>query len=151
MAFWSCTLSGCAAFVPLDVDGTHLCAHLLEHGYQLGRHLTSCGCIGCLCPKQGPNGTQCAGRAPGHAWHGTNMVKHVVQQHLNFEDVCPKCGNGGFANTYSYNRHVYQCPGRTLARCRVCLVEFPSIVALGGHRELGLCMGGPTLAVGGFD
>jgi hypothetical protein len=70
---------------------------------------------------------------------GLSLLAHVVNSHLNFVDLCSKCGYGPFSRKSSRDRHESGCQGRVPARCRDCLREFPSIVALGGHAELGLC------------
>jgi hypothetical protein len=74
-------------------------------------------------------------------WQGGDhdILAHVVNSHLNFVDLCSKCGYGPFSRKSSRDRHESGCQGRVPARCRDCLREFPSIVSLGGHAELGLC------------
>jgi hypothetical protein len=148
MSYWSCTFSGCSTLVMLDANTNSLRDHLFSHGYTIVSGKVECSCTGCLCPKQGLDGTRCQDRAPNHSWHGTDIVKHVINSHMNFRDVCHQCGDAGFANTFSLNRHISRCAGRTPARCRWCLTEFSSAAALGGHVELGLCMG--TLIASNF-
>jgi hypothetical protein len=74
-------------------------------------------------------------------WRGGDhqILSHVISSHLNFVDLCSRCGYGPFSRKSSRDRHESGCQGRVPARCRDCLREFPSIVALGGHAELGLC------------
>jgi hypothetical protein len=144
---WHCPILGCTAI--FDVGHAlfrwDLQWHLgVVHKYPQDRVPVQCLCAGCRCLKQGPNGDKCPSHQPGHTWHGIDIVEHIWQDHLHFHDVCYKCGETGFKNTFSYNRHVQNCAGRTPSRCRVCLEEYPSKVALGGHMELGLCTGPPV-------
>lgn len=146
--YWHCGIPGCN--VMFDVGHVlfryELQWHLdIVHGYPPNQSTSvGCLCTGCHCSKQGPNGDKCPLHQPGHAWHGNNIIEHICKDHLDFQDVCYKCGETGFKNAFSYNRHIRNCAGRTPSRCRVCLQEYPSKVALGGHMELGLCTGPPV-------
>jgi hypothetical protein len=86
-------------------------------------------------------GPQANGATKLYPWRGqgTHLLDHIVNAHLGFVDLCSKCGSGPFSRKSSLDRHQLSCQGRVPARCRDCLRVFPSIIALGGHAELGLC------------
>jgi hypothetical protein len=143
MSTWRCTIAGCNAVVDVGLVYLHLC---IIHDYPFDCAIveTTCLCAGCRCSKQAPGRNGCPGRGVNHPWHGKDIISHIWKTHLDFRDVCHKCGEAGFTNTFTYNRHADSCAGRTPSRCRICWVEFPSKVALGGHVELGQCLGPPV-------
>jgi hypothetical protein len=146
-----CGIYGCNATLPVERERESLAYHLIfYHGYLLGDFQIACGW------KDGggkslllssnfnidlSTGLQPNATAPPCQWNGKgiNLLDHIVNSHLNFVDLCSKCGSGPFSRKSSLDRHKLSCQGRVPARCRDCLREFPSIIALGGHAELGLC------------
>jgi hypothetical protein len=153
----SCGIDGCVATLPVERDRASLAFHLLfEHGYLLGDVQTVCrwqagggkssSSTSNFKLKSTSNAHSLVGLQPNGIvqpcqWHGkgAKLLDHIVNSHLNFVDLCSKCGSGPFSRKSSLDRHEVGCQGRVPARCRDCLREFPSIVALGGHAELGLC------------
>jgi hypothetical protein len=124
----TCNIDACGATILLDREHEWMSAHLVsDHGYVLdGNRQTICRWI----------------IAHPCSWHGrgSRFLDHVVESHLGFVYSCSVCGVGPFASDFSQQRHENSaCRGRIPARCQTCLKEFPSISALGGHAELGLC------------
>jgi hypothetical protein len=140
-----CEMPDCGADVAVDKKA--LLIHLLTvHDYPPTRRGQSVYCLwpGCFCKKQGADGTRCKGRDPGHMSHAEDIVEHIWDAHLDFQDVCPKCGDAGWTHAFSKGRHEKACDGkRQPARCRACRVVFRSTVAFAGHLELELCPGSP--------
>jgi hypothetical protein len=152
-----CGIDECAATLPVERNRASLAYHLLfPHGYFLGDVETVCrwkDVGGKPLPSTSNlnlNSTSYAhpladlqvnGTVQPCQWHGKgdSLLDHVVNSHLGFVDLCSKCGSGPFSRKSSRDRHESSCQGRVPARCRDCLREFPSIIALGGHAELGLC------------
>jgi hypothetical protein len=148
MVTWTCSVANCSEHITLGPfqPWWDIYFHLvMTHGYPFQRVVTECLCAGCRCAKQGPSGDRCASRSPGHGWHGADIVDHLWKEHMLFRDVCPQCGDANFVKSFTFGRHVSTCAGRVPSRCRICLVVFPSKVALGGHVELGQCAGAPNI------
>jgi hypothetical protein len=146
---FTCLIDQCGVDLPVDIST--LKAHLgLFHGYPALRRgqALECRWSGCTCKRTG-----CKGRNPehpkrhdhghhSHGVHGEDIVGHIWEQHLNFQDPCPKCGEARWSYGFSKSRHEKACPGRKQARCRRCCVLFESEAALAGHVELRLCARG---------
>jgi hypothetical protein len=116
-----CMVDNCGE--EISVKRTILQAHLASaHGYgTLPRsHSVICRWSGCMCTRQ-------------------DIVEHVWQAHLDFQDVCGKCGDAGWNRRSSFQRHTRKCIGRKPARCKGCCHFFRSTIALAGHIELGQC------------
>jgi hypothetical protein len=130
-----CPFPGCNSIVNLDTNAQYLREHFSNHHANLlASGIHDCPFHGCCCSRN------CRGRGPRHAWHGQNIIRHIFDHHLDFEDVCPKCGRGKFANSFSFNRHVdFSCRGRSVARCTICWNLFPSETALSYHSEFDHC------------
>jgi hypothetical protein len=126
----TCQIDACGATILLDRDHEWMSIHLVrDHGYVLddrqGNGQTSCRwIIGAPCLWQGQS---------------SRFLNHIAECHLGFVLLCSLCGGKSFSRLSSQRRHENRCPGRVPARCRTCLKVFPSISALGGHAELGLC------------
>jgi hypothetical protein len=125
----TCKIGACTSVIYLHPEFSILWEHVTStHGYpQTESHESTCQWEGC--------------DVDGRPWKGQNVFDHIISEHLGFtEHVCMACGGGPYANAYSLRRHQEgNCHGRSSARCRRCLHEFPSIHALLGHMELGLC------------
>jgi hypothetical protein len=143
-----CEIPNCG--VDVTVDKRQILIHLLmAHDHPVSSRGQSVSCLwpGCICRKQGTDGLQCKGRTSGHVSHAEDIVDHIWETHLGFQDICPKCGDARWAYTFSMGRHEKTCEGRQPVRCRQCLVMFPSRVAFTGHIELRQCTGFPPSAV----
>jgi hypothetical protein len=135
-----CQIAGCnAPLVFIDRDFAALAFHLIfEHGYLPGIEYT-CGWNGCQCSKS-PGCREDHQTGNLHSWRGLNMLDHVVKAHLDFVDVCSKCGTGPFSRKSSRDRHEASCRrGLVQARFRSCLQVFSSIIMLGAHGGFGQC------------
>jgi hypothetical protein len=150
----TCKIDACTATLPIERNYAWLGIHLVYgHGYLLdngdGNVETTCRWRDCgtkLTLLTGPNASS---NPTGYSqplivaqpWQGrsSDLLDHITAVHLSFADLCSTCGSGPFSRRSSKLRHEAMCKGRVPARCKVCLREFPSIIALGGHAELGLC------------
>jgi hypothetical protein len=135
-----CMVDNCGQDVA--VDKTVLRQHLTAaHGYPAPyrSHNVLCRWLGCICTR--PSTCRNLGLPSGHGVHIQDIVEHVWSAHLNFQDVCDKCGDARWAPGFSFQRHTSGCVGRKPARCKRCRQIFRSTVALAGHVELGQCVG----------
>jgi hypothetical protein len=135
-----CEIPNCG--VEVVVDKRQILIHLLTaHNYPRPSRGQSVSCLwpDCKCKKQGADGQQCRGRIVGHASHAEDIVDHIWETHLGFQEVCPKCGDARWGCTFSKGRHEKTCEGRRRVRCRYCLEIFPSRIAFAGHLELKQC------------
>jgi hypothetical protein len=132
-----CRIDDCMHNIPLVKSSIR--QHLLAvHSYEAYRHGTSVHCRweDCRCTK-----TRCSNRDLGHSVHAQDITEHVWHAHLNFHEICSKCGDARWVHPYARSRHESKCTGPKPARCKRCLIEFPSIVALEAHIMLYQCFG----------
>jgi hypothetical protein len=118
-----CMVDNCGE--DISVERTILRAHLAStRGYRTIPRSRSAICrwSGCICSRQ-------------------DIVEHIWQAHLNFQDVCGKCGDVSCTRKSSFQRHTRRCISRKPARCKGCCHFFRSTIALAGHIELGQCAG----------
>jgi hypothetical protein len=135
-----CMVDNCGQ--DIAVDKNVLREHLTTiHGYPAPHrsHSVICGWGVCLCTR--PSTCRFPNLGVGHAFHTEDITEHVWAAHLNFQDVCWKCGDARWAKGFSLQRHVSGCGGRKQARCKGCCHMFRSTAALVGHVELGQCVG----------
>jgi hypothetical protein len=130
-----CKVDHCEQKVPMIKAQIrrHLCA---AHGYQAYKRLASVDCRweDCRCKAR------CSDRTPGHCAHVDDITEHVWNTHLNFYEFCSLCGDARWAQPFARRRHEAKCTGPRPARCKNCLIEFPSIVALEVHRMWSECV-----------
>jgi hypothetical protein len=135
-----CMIDNCGHNIA--VDKTVLRQHLaIAHGYATPHRSRSvlCRWSGCLCTR--PSTCRSRTLGTGHGVHIKDMVEHVWHDHLNFQNVCGKCGDARWARGFSFQRHTSVCGGRKPARCVGCCQLFRSTIALAVHVELGECTG----------
>jgi hypothetical protein len=135
-----CEIPNCG--IEVIVDKRELLIHLLrvhDYPYPTPSQSVSCPWPDCKCKKQGKDGLLCRGRPAGHASHAEDIVDHIWETHLGFQDMCSKCGDARWGCAFSIGRHEKSCEGRQPMRCRHCLEMFPSRIACVGHLELKLC------------
>jgi hypothetical protein len=138
--FVRCMIDNCDQ--DIVVDKAILREHLTTtHKYPAPRrsHSVICGWGVCSCTR--PSTCRTPNLGVGHGVHTEDITEHVWAAHLNFQDVCWKCGDARWARGYSLQRHINGCGGRKEARCNGCRQMFKSTVALAGHVELGQCVG----------
>jgi hypothetical protein len=124
----------------IEVDKVILRTHLTNvHGYPAPHRSRSvlCRWSGCICTR--PSTCRSPNLGVGHGVHIEDITEHIWTTHLNFQDVCSKCGDARWVHGFSLQRHMSGCAGRKPARCKGCRIVFKSTVALAGHMELGLC------------
>jgi hypothetical protein len=129
-----CCVDGCGSFIFVNLSS--LREHLdVFHVAPYSERPLKCRWVGCVCKLPA-----CKGHIQGaHGVHVGDMAKHIWENHLDFQDACPKCGEVGWVPGFSKNRHEKKCAGRKPARCRMCCVLFDSEVALAGHLALDRC------------
>jgi hypothetical protein len=124
-----CKIDRCMQEIP--IRKALIRQHLLTaHGYQAYHHHVSVDCRweDCRCKSN------CGDRAPGHCAHVEDITEHVWNIHLSFYEVCSHCGEARWTLPFARRRHEAKCQGPRPARCKNCLIEFPSVVALEVHR-----------------
>jgi hypothetical protein len=135
-----CMIDSCGQHITVDKD--ILRQHLTTtHGYPAPQRSRSVLCRWADCHCTRPSTCRSVDLEPGHGVHIEDITEHVWIAHLNFQDVCGKCGNARWVHGFSLQRHENGCGGRKPARCKGCRRIFRSTVALAGHVELGLCVG----------
>jgi hypothetical protein len=136
-----CEMDACRAVIP--ISKTALRKHLtIAQGYptQHRSHSVVCRWANCLCTR--PSSCRTLNLPLDHGVHGVHVediTEHIWAAHLNFQDVCSKCGDARWARGFSFQRHTIGCAGRKPARCKECRQIFRSTIALAGHIELGQC------------
>jgi hypothetical protein len=131
-----CQIDNCAQNIPLLRSSIR--QHLIFiHGYETHQHGAGADCRweGCRCTKK-----TCRRRGLSHGVHVEDITGHVWNSHLNFHEVCPRCGHARWVHPYARSRHEAKCMGTKPARCKACLVEFPSILALECHFMMQQCV-----------
>jgi hypothetical protein len=135
-----CMVDSCGQ--QIAVDKTVLRQHLTAaHRYTTPNRSRRvlCRWSGCLCTR--PSTCRSPSLGTDHGVHIKDIVEHVWHDHLNFQDVCGKCGDARWARGFSFQRHTSVCGGRKAARCVGCCQLFRSTIALAVHVELGECTG----------
>jgi hypothetical protein len=124
-----CKVDGCEQNIPLSKPCIR--QHLIfAHGYEAYQRGASADCRweGCCCTKK-----TCIRRGLVHGVHVEDITEHVWHSHLNFHEVCSRCGEARWVHPYARSRHESKCTGPRPARCKACLIEFSSAVALECH------------------
>jgi hypothetical protein len=137
-----CMVDNCGKDIAVSKDALH--QHLTAtHNYPAPHRSRSVVCrwSGCLCTR--PSTCRSLNLGTGHGVHIEDITEHVWTAHLNFQDICQKCGDARWVHGFSLQRHMNGCGGRKQARCKWCHQIFRSTVALAGHVELGLCEAAP--------
>jgi hypothetical protein len=138
--FVRCMVDNCDQDIAVDKAILH--QHLTSaHGYPALHRSRSvlCRWSGCVCTR--PSSCRSLNLGAGHGVHIEGITDHIWTAHLNFQDVCGKCGDARWVHGFSLQRHMNTCGGRKQARCKGCRQMFRSTVALAGHIELGQCVG----------
>jgi hypothetical protein len=130
-----CKIDNCTQYIELIKSSIR--RHLIDvHGYEAYQRGVSVECLweNCRCTRN-----NCRGRGLGHSVHVQDIAEHVWHAHLNFHEACSKCGDARWVHPFARSRHESTCTGPRPARCKRCLIEFSSIVALESHILLGQC------------
>jgi hypothetical protein len=135
-----CMIDNCGEEIAIDKAVLH--QHFSStHGYPAPQRSRSVLCRWADCRCTRPRTCRSVGLGTGHGVHIKDIVEHVWHDHLNFQDVCDKCGDARWARGFSFRRHTSVCGGRKPARCVGCYQLFQSTIALAVHVELGECTG----------
>jgi hypothetical protein len=135
-----CMIDSCGQHITVDKDV--LRQHLTTtHGYPAPQRSRSVLCRWADCRCTRPSTCRSVDLEPGHGVHIEDVTEHVWTSHLNFQNICGKCGDARWVHGFSLQRHTLGCVGRKPARCVGCRRIFRSTVALAGHVELGQCVG----------
>jgi hypothetical protein len=135
-----CRIDSCDQHITVDKDvlRQHLTA---THGYPAPQRSRSVLCRWAECRCTRPSTCRSGDLEPGHGVHIEDVTEHIWTSHLNFQNICSKCGDARWVHGFSLQRHTLACAGRKPARCVGCCRIFRSTVALAGHVELGQCVG----------
>jgi hypothetical protein len=133
-----CMIDNCgqAVTVNKDILREHL-STIHEYPASHRSHSVACRWSGCICTR--PRTCRSPNLGGNHGVHVEDVTEHIWTTHLNFQDVCGKCGDARWVPGFSLQRHMNGCGGRKPARCKGCCQIFKSTVAFTGHLELGLC------------
>jgi hypothetical protein len=135
-----CRIDSCEQHITVDKDV--LRQHLTTtHRYPAPHRSRSVLCRWADCRCTRPSTCHSVDLEPGHGVHIEDITEHVWTSHLNFQNICGKCGDARWVHGFSLQRHTLGCAGRKPARCVGCRRIFRSTVALAGHVELGQCVG----------